>query len=97
MKLDLSLTNQELYAGCAIEEVAGRANLTTPMEEAVNLVGRNVAALVKAVPADDRAEVVLTGGAPIYVYLIAFHAVVHAFNRVYYDNGRQRVLVAAHG
>lgn len=37
--LDLSLSNSALYAGCEIELVAGRANLTTPVNEAVNLVG----------------------------------------------------------
>lgn len=97
MKIDLSLTNQKLYDGCTIEEVAGRHNLTTPMDETIAIVGRNIAAVVKDTPPEDRTEVVLTGGAPIYVYLVVFHAVVHAFSRVVYDNGRQSALVAAHG
>lgn len=98
MKIDLSLKNNELYAGCTIEEVGGRANLKTPVAEAVNLVGRNAAALVEAVPAADRAEVTLTGPMAVWSYLIVFHAVVHRFGRVYYDDGRTGpVLVAAHG
>lgn len=98
MKIDLSLSNGELYAGCSIEEVAGRLNLRTPPAEAVNIVGRNVAALVRAVPAGHRAEVTLTGPMAVWAYLIVFHAVVHSFGRVYYDDGRSGpLLVAAHG
>lgn len=94
--LDLSLANSELYAGCEIEEVAGRLNLKTPVAEAVNIVGRNVANIVKN--AGDRSEVELTGPMAVWAYLVVFHAVVHSFNRVYYNDGRgNRVLVAAHG
>lgn len=96
MTIDLSLKNNELYAGCSIEEVAGRLNLTTPVDVAVNIVGKNVKAIVDA--AEDREEVVLTGPMAVWSYLIVFHAVVHSFKRVYYDDGRTgRVLIAAHG
>lgn len=98
MRIDLSLSNAALYAGCTITEVAGRANLTTPVAEAVNIVGRNVDAVVREIPAGDRAEVTLTGPMAVWSYLVVFHAVVHAFGRVYYDDGRTGpVLVAAHG
>lgn len=94
--INLALNNASLYEGCSIEEVAGRLNLTTPVDEAVSLVGHNVAALVAAT--EDRGEVVLTGPMAVWAYLVVFHAVVHAFRRVYYDDGRgNRVLVAAHG
>ena len=96
MTIDLSLKNNDLYEGCEIVEVAGRLNLTTPVNEAVNIVGRNVATIVET--ASDRGEVVLTGPMAVWSYLVVFHAVVHAFRRVYYDDGRgNRVLVAAHG
>lgn len=98
MKIDLSLSNRDLYADCAIAEVAGRANLTTPVPEAVGLVGRNIARIVEAVPAADRREVTLTGPMAVWAYLVVFHSVVHRFGRVYYDDGRTgAVLVAAHG
>lgn len=94
--INLALTNDVLYSGCEIGEVAGRLNLMTPVDQAVNIVGRNVAALVAAT--EDRGEVVLTGPMAVWSYLIVFHAVVHAFTRVYYDDGRgNKVLVAAHG
>lgn len=94
--INLSLATTSLYEGCSIEEAAGRLNLTTPVDEAVSLVGHNVAALVAAT--EDRDEVVLTGPMAVWAYLVVFHAVVHAFRRVYYDDGRgNRVLVAAHG
>ena len=96
IEINLALTNVALYEGCKIEEVAGRLNLTTPVDEAVQLVGRNVAAIVAKV--EDRDEVTLTGPMAVWSYLVVFHAVVHAFRRVYYDDGRgNKVLVAAHG
>ena len=92
-KLDLSLTNEALYRGCQIEEVAGRLNLTTPVEDAVNIVGRNVAQM--NLTGD---EITLTGPMAVWAYLVVFHAVVHRFRKVWYDDGRSgRVLVAAHG
>ena len=39
MIIDLSLKNQFLYAGCDVEEVAGRLNLTAPSCERVVLTG----------------------------------------------------------
>ena len=96
MTINLALSNNHLYNGCTVEEVAGRLNLTTPVEQAVNIVGRNIATIVAE--AEDRSEVVLTGPMAVWSYLVVFHAVVHAFARVYYDDGRgNRVLVAAHG
>lgn len=95
-QINLALSNTELYNGCMVEEVAGRLNLTTPVEQAANIVGRNIATIVAE--AEDRSEVVLTGPMAVWAYLVVFHAVVHAFARVYYDDGRgNRVLVAAHG
>ena len=93
--INLSLQNGDLYAGCAIEEVAGRQNLTTPVGEAVNIVGKNIAAMVQA--DTERDEVVLTGPMAVWAYLVVFHAVVHAYRRVYYSDGRNETLVAAHG
>lgn len=97
MKIDLSLTNAALYAGCEIEEVAGRLNLKTPVPVAVNIVGRNCNSLLSEYQGP-RDEVTLTGPMAVWAYLIVFHAVVHRFGRVYYDDGRSGpVLVAAHG
>lgn len=96
--IDLGLGNTALYAGCQVEEVAGRKNLVTPVAEAVEIVGKNIAAIVAAVPQTDRREVVLTGPMAVWAYLVVFHAVVHAFAHVTYDDGKGNyVLVAAHG
>jgi len=93
MKIDLSLKNAVLYNGCEIEEVAGRLNLTTPVKDAVNIVGRNIAAMEI-----DPKEVTLTGPMAVWSYLIVFHAVVHKTTKVIYDDGRSgAVLIAAHG
>jgi len=93
MKIDLSLKNAVLYKGCEIEEVAGRLNLTTPAANAVNIVGRNIAAMDI-----DPKTVTLTGPMAVWSYLVISHAVVHKTAAVLYDDGRSgAVLVAAHG
>lgn len=98
LKIDLSLGNETLYSGLIIEEVAGRKNLTTPVAEAVGVVGRNIAAIVAATPQDQRDVVTLTGPMAVWAYLLVFHAVVHAFGEVRYEDGRtQSVTIAKHG
>lgn len=95
-KIKIGLDNADLYAGCKIEEVAGRYNLVTPVNEAVNIVGRNIAKIVEADTKRD--EVILTGLMAIWAYLIVFHTVVHHYRRVYYDDGKNGpILIAAHG
>ena len=97
MIVDLSLKNKSLYKGTEVEEVAGRLNLTTPVADAVNIVGRNINVILDGYKGQ-RNEVVLTGPMAVWSYLIVFHAVVHKFSKVYYDDGRNgKVLVAAHG
>jgi hypothetical protein len=95
---DLSLANEELYAGCEIREVAGRLTLMTPSAQAINLVGRNAGRVVEKLLADGVEEVTLTGAMAIWAYLVVFHVVVHRFRRVYYDDGRPggKLLIAEH-
>lgn len=96
MNIDLSLNNKDLYKGCEIEEVAGRLNLKTPVADAINIVGRNIASIVR--DADRSATVVLTGPMAVWSYLVVFHAVVHMFREVQYDDGRSgAVVIARHG
>jgi hypothetical protein len=97
MVVDLSL-NSSLYNGCQIETVGGRQNLTTPIPEAIEIVGTNIARAVGEIPRSERESVVLTGPMAVWSYLVVFHAVVHAFTAVYYDDGRTGpVLIAKHG
>ena len=97
MKIDLSLKNGELYEGCEITEVGGRLTLANEPAEAANIIGRNVATIIEATPAEERSEVVLTGPMAVWSYLVVFHQVVHKFRQVWYDDGRGgRVLVAQH-
>ena len=91
--INLSLQNNDLYKGCEINEVAGRQNLVTPITDAVNIVGRNINNMGLC-----GEEITLTGPMAVWSYLVVFHAIVHRFNRVYYNDGRNpAVLVAAHG
>ncbi len=98
MIINLGLDNADLYHGCTVETVAGRSNLTTPVKDAVNIVGVNIEKMLAEVPPADRVEVTLTGPMAVWSYLVVFHAVVHRFSKVWYDDGRSgAVLVAAHG
>lgn len=91
--INLGLDNPELYRGCEVEKVAGRANLTTPVVSAIDIVGENIAKMKI-----DPEEVILTGPMAVWSYLVVFHAVVHKTRKVFYDDGRGNcVLVAAHG
>jgi len=93
MFINLGLENTELYAGCVIIEVAGRLNLITPVDKAINIVGRNIAKLEI-----DKQEVILTGPMAVWAYLVVFHSIVHKTRQVYYDDGRNgKFLIAAHG
>lgn len=96
--LDLSLTNAELYAGCDVQEVAGRLTLITPASQALNIIGRNAHDIVERLVADGVEELTLTGAMAIWAYLVVFHNAVHRFRRVYYDDGRPggKILIAAH-
>ena len=93
MKVNMGLDNEKLYEGCEIEEVAGRLNLKTPVNLAVNIVGRNINKMNI-----DPEYVILTGPMAVWSYLVVFHAVVHKTRKVYYNDGRSDdVLIAAHG
>jgi hypothetical protein len=96
--LDLSLINSQLYAGCEVQEVAGRLALLTPVIDAVNIVGRNAKQIVDELVTDGVEELTLSGAMAIWAYLVVFHIVVHRFRRVYYDDGKPngKVLIAAH-
>ena len=91
----MSLKNAPLYEGCEIKEVGGRLTLTTPLPEAINIVGRNAIAIVAGT--EDRSEVTLTGPMAVWAYLLSFHAAVHSFGKVYYHDGRNNpVLISQH-
>lgn len=96
--INLGLANEALYAGCQVEEVAGRLNLTTPVNEAVAIVGRNAEKIVADLVSDGETEVELTGPMAVWAYLILFHAVVHRVKEVKYSDGRgSTVTIARHG
>ncbi len=98
MLIDLSLKNGSLYAGCEVESIAGRLNLLTQVPQAVEIVGTNIGNMITTIPQSDRSSVTITGPMAVWSYLIVFHAVVHAFAEVKYDDGRGNIVVIArHG
>lgn len=97
-KLDLSLNHSTLYAGCEVQEIAGRLALMTPVSDAVNIIGRNATQIVDELVATGVEELTLSGAMAIWAYLVVFHCVVHRFRRLYYDDGKPngKVLIAMH-
>ena len=97
MNLDLSLTNDALYAGAEIRVLAGKPTLLTPPEEAIAVMAANLVKMDRE-GLIDREEVTLTGGIAIWAYLVVFHFLHGKTKRIYYESGRgERILVAAHG
>lgn len=98
MNFDLKVSPENpLYAGLGVTEVGGRANLPNAMSaDVLNAVGRYVAQQIES--ENNREEVILTGPAPVQIYLVVFHAVVHRFKIVKYVDGRGgEAIVAQHG
>lgn len=90
--------NKRLFEGVEWQWDGGKPNVTTPPDEAVNIIGQNARKIVDDIPPQDRDEVTLTGGMAIWAYLVVFHAVLHTFRAVYYQPGiGPRILVARHG
>ena len=98
MQLDLTVSpTNPLYAGLGVTEVGGRANLPNAMSDTViNTVGKAIGEMVRS--CTDRSEVIITGPAPVQIYLVAFHAVLHTFTVVRYRDGKGvETTVAQHG
>ena len=93
MTLNMGLENYDLYQGCDIKTVGGRLSLITPAEEAADIIGRNVIKIIKQCA--DRDSITLSGAMAIWAYLIVFHAVVHNFKQVWYDDGRGHAIQIA--
>ena len=61
-KLNLDLSNRELYRGCDIFEFEpGRFRLVTHDDSVVTIVSRNLSDILKMIPEAERDELVLTG------------------------------------
>lgn len=98
LKVDLGVnTANPLYEGLGVTEVGGRFNLPEATSANVlNAVGKAVKGMVDGCA--ERDEVILTGPAPVQVYLVAFHCVLHAFRTVRYQDGKGGdCVIAQHG
>ena len=93
MILDLSLHNSKLYKGVDVSSTGGKLSIDLT-DEILNRIGENADQLVSAI--QERAEITLTGAAPIPVYLVVFHIIVHRFKKVRYDNEMYQLLIARH-
>lgn len=90
--------NSEIYEGCKIEEVGGRPVLQNSMDsKTLNNIGKNIQNVIEEYAKPSHYRCILTGPAPIQIYLIAFHLVVHRFSRIEYTDGKNAsVIIARH-
>jgi hypothetical protein len=97
MEIDLSLKNSALYQGCEIKKVVGRLKLTTPMTDAVEIVAKNIANIMRNHGGGLR--VTLTGSvANTPIYFIVFREAEKCFDEVWYqDVTGKKVLMTQHG
>ncbi len=93
MILDLSLQNTDLYQGIVIHRTGGKLSVDLS-DDVLNIIGENVDRIVSTLLPRD--EITLTGAAPIPVYLVVFHMVVHRFKKVQYNNEMYQLLIARH-
>ena len=96
VRIDIGLSNDALWAGCEIIVIGGRANLVTAPKIALEIMAKNLGKIID--PPQERSEVTLTGPMAVWAYMVAFHAVLHKYTSVYYDDGKSGpLLVAQHG
>ena len=95
MILDLSLKNKKLYAGCELIRVGRQRRLVTPPAVAAGHIRHNVLKLINVESEDERADIVLTGRAEAWGYLIVFSVVAGKFERVLYDDNLGNVVLVS--
>ena len=93
MILDLSLLNPDLYNGIEVHQAGGKRSIDLS-DDILNKIGENADRIITAITQRD--EITLTGAAPIPVYLVVFHIIVHRFKKVRYDNEMYQLLIARH-
>lgn len=91
MILDLTVKpDNPVYRNLEIEAVGGRFNLKN--SSVLDCIGNNIAKEVQCAKnmrgAAKPLDIVLTGGAPIQVYMIAMHVVGHCCHAVIYRDGK---------
>jgi hypothetical protein len=91
MILDLTVKpDNPVYRNLEIEAVGGRFNLKNSMDASVlHAIGENVTSeYERRISRGKAAYAQLTGGAPIQVYLVAFHVLAHRCVEVAYRDGK---------
>ena|SRR3989344_5262028 len=89
MRLDISLENEVLYAGCKIgkKKVKGveRLSLQTPREDALPKIMANLERIIAE--ADSRERIEITGRMATWTYLVTVTRAMQSFNKVCFDAG----------
>ena len=94
MIVDLTPSNRAVYAGCEVNRISeDRYHLKTPLDSAVAIVEANLKEMFSAMPAAERDELVLTGPAPLDIYLKAQSTAWPFFHSIIKVNGKTRVVL----
>lgn len=96
--IDVSLSNKVLWKDCEVLNVCGENKLVTPVEVAVNILGRNLNSMFtgeRFQEHKDLPSVILCGSMAVWAYMIVFHAVIPHFRQVYYYDGSNTPLLIA--
>jgi hypothetical protein len=96
MIIDLCLSNQELYLGCKIIPVPNgsskaRLNLTTPIQDAVDIVKKNLRSILEKELIHD--EIILTGGTKLEIYLAVCAIVAPLATTIIHQNGKKKTII----
>lgn len=95
--LDISPRNAPLYRGCKISTVTVKGKevqqLATPTDTAAAYFAENLHQLIheSANPAEEWAEVELTGAISPWAYLTALAILTPYLKRLVHNNGRERI------
>ncbi len=93
-KLNLDLTNRDLYRGCEITEFEPkRFRLVTPDDSATVIVAANLIEILKMIPESNRDELVLTGTGPEIIRMTVQSILQPAFKKLTRHDGRKKTTI----
>lgn len=94
IKIDLSLDNKDLYSGCLVWDnlSTGCTELKSPNFEVIKKIKQNVNEIIRKSKISDN-ELILTGSAPHWVYLIVYQISEKHFSKIWYEDLKEITLI----
>lgn len=93
LTIDLSISNKDIYAGCLImDNLLDGPELKSSNSDIIKKLKQNINTIIKKSKLSDN-ELILTGNAPHWVYLIAYQVTEKHFNKIWYEDLKERTLI----